>query len=641
MKASQRIGKVLYGALFVVLLPAALGLWARALEPVVRAPAVHEPRVGALLLVLGVLCVLGGWHALWVHGKGLPMNAFPPPEFVSRGVFALVPHPIYLGFCVGLFGLAMVLPSAALFWVVAPVMAMASVALLWGYELRSLDERFGRDRPRPWLSLPKGEGTPTWTQRLSVYGTLLVPWGFLYESVTRLGQPAGAVSTWLGFESAMPLFTVSYPFYASVYLAGALVPWVARETRTLRDFVARGWVACAVVFPLFWFLPLVVEPRAVPPGAPFAAMIAAERALDSARGALPSFHVLFAMLSGAALESRFSSARWLVRLWVLGVAASCLGVGMHSLLDVVAGFAVGALVLRYPAVWQRLRAATERLANSWREWHFGGVRVIVHGLWAALATGSGTALVMLLLGPQAAWPVALATLGGTLGAALWAQWIEGSPALLRPYGFYGGLLGTIAGCAFAPRFGVPLWSILAAFGVAGPWVQAFGRLRCLVQGCCHGAPCGPVVGIRYTHARSRVVRLSPFAGQPVHPTPLYSMIANAFAALVLARLWAVGMPAPFVAGMFLVLNGLARFVEEAYRGETQTPVSQGLRLYQWIALAAIVTGAGLTTVSSAAPTGTWHPWWGALGLGAALGAVVGAAMGVDFPGSNRRFSRLV
>ena len=101
------------------------------------------------------------------------------------------------------------------------------------------------------------------------------------------------------------------------------------------------------------------------------------------------------------------------------------------------------------------------------------------------------------------------------------------------------------------------------------------------------------------------------------------------------------MPAPFVAGMFLVLNGLARFVEEAYRGETQTPVAQGLRLYQWIALAGVIVGAALTTLPSEASTGSWQPWWGALGVAALLGAVVGAALGVDFPSSNRRFSRLV
>lgn len=635
------VGKLLYGALFVVALPAAIAAWARAIEPVVQAPPVLEPTLGKALVGIGALLVLGGWHALWVHGEGLPMNAFPPPKLVTRGVFALVPHPIYFGFCLGLFGLGMWIGSAAIFWCIAPIVSLAALALLYGYELRSLEARFGKDRPWPWLSLPAREGTPSLAERLSVFGTLLVPWALFYESVTRLGPPRDAVSTYLGFEAAMPLYTESYPFYASAYLVAIAVPFVVREAAALRVYVARGWVACLIVFPLFWFLPFVAEPRPMPEGAAFAGLIEAERALDSARGALPSFHVIFAMLSGAALEATWPRGRWFARLWVLGVAASCLGVGMHGLVDVVAGFAVGAAVLRYERVWERLRAATERVAGSWREWRFGSVRVIVHGTWAALSTAAGAAIVCALLGPDAAWPVVIATSCGLVGAALWAQWIEGSPSLLRPYGFYGGLLGTIAGCMLAPSFGVSLWSMLAAFAVAGPWVQALGRLRCLVQGCCHGEPCSARIGIVYSHPRSRVVRLSPYAGQPVHPTPLYSILANAVAALVLARLWSIGMPAPFAAGMFLVLNGLARFVEEAYRGETQTPVSQGLRLYQWIALAGVIVGAALTALPSEAPTGVWQPWWGALAVAGVLGAVVGAALGVDFPASNRRFSRLV
>lgn len=641
MNARAFVGRLLYGALFVVALPAALGAWARAIEPVMQAPPVLEPTLGKLLVALGAALVLGGWHALWFHGEGLPMNAFPPPKLVTRGVFALVPHPIYLGFCLGLFGLAMWIGQAAIFWCIAPIVSLAALALLYGYELLSLEARFGRDRPRPWLSLPSGEGAPSLSERLSVFGTLLLPWALLYESVTRLGPPRGAVSTYLGFEASMPLYTESYPFYASAYLVAVAVPFAVRERAALRAYVARGWVACLVVFPLFWFLPFVAVPRPLPDGALFAELIEAERQLDSARGALPSFHVVFAMLSGAALEATWPRLRWFARLWVLGVAASCLGVGMHGIVDVVAGFAVGTAVIRHERVWERLRALSERIAGSWREWRFGGVRVIVHGVWAALSTAAGAAIVCALLGPRAAWPVVIATLAGLVGAALWAQWIEGSPSLLRPYGFYGGLLGTIVGCLAAPSFGVPLWSMLAAFAVAGPWVQALGRLRCLVQGCCHGAPSSATIGIRYAHPRSRVVRLSPYAGQPVHPTPLYSILANAFAALVLARLWSVGMPAPFVAGSFLVLNGLARFVEEAYRGETQTPVSQGLRLYQWIALGGVILGAAFTALPSAAPTGMWQPWWGALGVAALLGLVVGAALGVDFPASSRRFSRLV
>src|SRR5438270_14072929 len=57
-------------------------------------------------------------------------------------------------------------------------------------------------------------------------------------------------------------------------------------------------------------------------------------------------------------------------------------------------------------------------------------------------------------------------------------------------------------------------------------VAASPRLRCLVQGCCHGRVAHTSVGIRYAHTRSRMCRLSTLAGGPVHPTPLYSILCN-------------------------------------------------------------------------------------------------------------------
>ena len=44
--------------------------------------------------------------------------------------------------------------------------------------------------------------------------------------------------------------------------------------------------------------------------------------------------------------------------------------------------------------------------------------------------------------------------------------------------------------------------------------------------------------------------------------------------------------------------GLGRFVEEAYRGEVQTPFLFGLRLYQWMAILSIVLGAICTTIKN-------------------------------------------
>ncbi len=607
------IGKVLYGALFVALLPAALVVWERATRPVIPAAGVAIPELGVVLVVVGAALILGGWHALWFHGGGLPMNAFPPPRLVTRGVFALVAHPIYVGFDLGLFGVAMITGSPSLFWLIAPVLTLASAALLYGYEIHSLDARFGRDRPRPLLSIPPRDGPPTLGSRASIYFVFLFPWAVLYESVTRLGPPRGAIETYLAFELGVPLVTALYPAYASVYVVAMALPLLLPSSAALRRYAIAGVTLSAIVFPLHWFLPFVATPRPLDPSAPFAAAIELERALDSARCALPSFHAAFACVVAGTTGASWPRLRGAAWAWAVLVGASCIGVGMHGIVDVVAGAFVGVVAWRHEATWSALRGATERVANSWREWTFGPLRVIGHGAYAAAATTVGLVLVVSIAGPASTTAAIVAAFGGLIGAALWAQWVEGSPALLRPYGFYGGVLGIVGAALAAPWLGGSTWMILGAYSVAGPWVQALGRLRCLVQGCCHGSPASEMVGVRYHHPRSRVVRLSPWAGQPIHPTPLYSILGNVLTALVVWRAWVVGMPASFVAGLFLILNGLGRFVEESSRGEEQTPVAGGLRLYQWIALAGVGGGAALTALSTEARGAPFSIAWWSLG----------------------------
>lgn len=268
------------------------------------------------------------------------------------------------------------------------------------------------------------------------------------------------------------------------------------------------------------------------------------------------------------------------------------------------------------------------------------MRVINHGLYAGLGSFAGFAILVALVGHEHLGAIALVVMGGLIGSGLWAQLVEGSPRLSRPYGFFGGVLGMCVCALASPWFGVSPWRVLAAASVAGPFTQSLGRLRCLVQGCCHGSRTTPRLGIRYSHARSRVVRLSDLGGVPVHPAPLYSILWNVVVELVVARLWVLHARLHLVAGVYLVLMGLGRFVEEAYRGEPQTPVYARLRLYQWVSVAVAVIGALCTALGRSDPAPPID--WSAAGLLPALafGLVTWFAMGVDFPGSSRRFSRL-
>ncbi len=314
---------------------------------------------------------------------------------------------------------------------------------------------------------------------------------------------------------------------------------------------------------------------------------------------------------------------------------------MHAAADVVAGFAAYALVARREAVWRRMRNGTERLANSWREITIGPVRFMSHGLYVGLGVMVGLIIAVTLAGSEnLGWLVAMAIISGVFGAGLWAQVVEGSPQLLRPYGYFGAPFAAILVALVAGLVHADAWLLLVSFGTGGCFAQAIGRARCLVQGCCHGREAPEVLGIRYRHPMSRVTRLSALGGTPLHPTPLYSMIWMVFVGLVILRLWSLEVSLQFIAGTYFILVGLGRFAEEHYRGEPQTAVIAGLRLYQWLAIAFVVGGAVLTTLKPTAARAAMAFDARVLPIILVVGAIHYLAYGADLPGSNRRFSRL-
>jgi len=101
----------------------------------------------------------------------------------------------------------------------------------------------------------------------------------------------------------------------------------------------------------------------------------------------------------------------------------------------------------------------------------------------------------------------------------------------------------------------------------------------------------------------------------------------------------VHAPLGLIGGLYLILTGIGRFCEEGYRGEPQTPILAGLRLYQWIAIGTLLAGIAITTVPSG-PAPAPQFYWGLAVPAACFGLVTAFAMGVDFPESNRRFARL-
>ncbi len=621
------MGKFLYGFLFTVLLPAGLVLWAGKAGHAVSLPAVQSDTWGMLLFAAGVLLLLAGMYALWHYGKGLPMNAYPPPRFVHESVYRLVPHPIYTGFGLASFGAALWSGSAAGLWLVSPVAVLGCAALVWGFERPDLLRRFPGARRQYMLAIPPDEAeAPAWYHRLSAYVCLLLPW--------VLGN-AAAMLVWSAQTAPPPVFslpenmTLSGPGApAAAALWVFLAPLMARTRQQLRRFFLAGLLggATAICLAFLW------------PALGLAHRTSAEAGIWTQ--ALLSFSWFWVWAAILIYENVFPTLRWPLRMVALLLTLGLLAASSDPLAHALAGSAGFFLGLFYPQIWEFLRERAEAVANSWKEWVIGPVRIINHGFYAGAGAFLGILMGSLLAGGEYAFPMVVFAVIGLVCAGLWGQFIEGSDKLKRPFGYYGSVLGIVFATVALHFMGQPVWLILAAFSVFMPWVQAIGRLRCLVNGCCHGAPANDRLGIRYVHPRSRVCFISGLKGKPLHPTPLYAILWLGLLGAFQLRLWLGGAELSLIFGLYLILTGLGRFVEEEYRGEPQTPVWRKLRLYQWAAVVTVLVGIVLTVIP--APMPELHPVMDlqALLLALLMGAFAQFLMGIDFPGSERRFSRL-
>lgn len=628
--------KVLYGGFFVAVLPFLLILWANAANAVVTMPVTPFPFIGFILAAAGIAVMILAMAELIHYGKGLPLNIAPPQKYVSSGLYALLPHPIYVGFTTCCFGISWAFQSSAGLWLVSPCAALGCFALVWGYERIDLAMRFGEGRRLPFVRLPSwSDARPDVADSISVLILQFAAWIFFYYVFVALGISPRAMNTVSSMERGIPVLEWTVICYTFVYLFVAAAPFLAQKKEDLRFFVESGWWGSAVIFLIYCCFPLYAEPRHYDSNSIFAAWIALERSTDSPAAAFPSFHVFWAFLAARLYSTRFPTIKWWLYLAAAIISVSCFTTGVHSIADILAGYAVFLLVHNPIRLQHTLTRAAETFANSWKELRLGAFRIIIHGIYAGLAGFAGGFIVSSVNDALSAVIIALSTL---ISAALWAQCLESSSGLLRPFGYFGAIIGGTIGVGICTLIGYDFWQLLAACALASPAVQAIGRLRCLVQGCCHGRECSANNGIVYSLPQSRVVRAG-LGGRAIYPTPLYSIAANLALGCVLVRLWIESAPYSLVVGVYFLGTGFSRFIEEAYRGEPQTRKTGGLRMYQWLAVGFVVVGAILTTVpTDYCSSFSWNFSTAVVAL--CTGIIFFAAMGVDIPLSNKRFSRL-
>lgn len=632
--------RVAYGAIFMLLWPGLLAAWAIGLDQAafVTWPVPLPIWLAVAGLAAGIILMASGMRALWVHGGGLPMNAFPPARLVERSAYRLFTHPIYAGHAIAIFCAAALLGSPAGFWVVAPFAALASVALVLGYEGRAITEKFGPRRRPALLALPPDDGGPAaWATRGAALALAWGPWAIAYALFSQAPAAQGAPELRFWFEFAWPRaawwiwpYSAAYPFVAFCALA-------LRTNREVRGFVVGIAIASIVGFASMLMLPAKAALLAPDGGG---LLVALNRGLDADWLALPSFHVAWTLVATLIYTRRWPRWRFVAWSFAALVAASCIGTGSHALVDLVGGAALAALAVTHQRIAQASVRTAERIANSWTSWRLGPLRVIGHAPWTAAAAVTGMLAASLLAGPGHAPAFAMVGVGGLLGALLFGHLVEGR-ALSRPFGYFGflfaGLAVLLALALIAPdRAAVTA----AAIAVAAPLAQAIGRGRCLVQGCCHGSAGGGPFAIRVAHPMSRVSCVAHLRDVSVRPTQLISALANLAIAAMLLRLWWAQAPASLICGLYLILTGLARFAEEGLRGEPQTPCIGGLTLYQWLGVAIALVGIAISITPSPTVHAALRLDAAELSVALALGAIATLAMSVDWPDTKLPFSRL-
>lgn len=165
-------------------------------------------------------------------------------------------------------------------------------------------------------------------------------------------------------------------------------------------------------------------------------------------------------------------------------------------------------------------------------------------------------------------------LGGVLGARLlyiatyWRESFADQPwtevFMIQRGGlvFYGGLVGpSLAAVLFARWKKIPLWKLADVLTPSIALGSMFGRIGCLMNGCCFGRACELPWAIRFPADHST-------GGLPVHPTQIYDGLLNL--ALYLGLAWLFRHRRKFdgqIFAVYLMCYAVTRSIAEAFRGD--------------------------------------------------------------------------
>ena len=164
--------------------------------------------------------------------------------------------------------------------------------------------------------------------------------------------------------------------------------------------------------------------------------------------------------------------------------------------------------------------------------------------------------------------------------------------------YYGGLIGaTVTGLGYLWWKKLPVWKVADVLAPSIALGSVFGRIGCLLNGCCYGSYCTLPWAIRFPEGHETHPYNQP--AMPVHPTEIYDALLNLILYVLLAVLFRRRKFDGQIFATYLVVYAVFRSIAEHFRGDYPSDhLHAGFTSAQLVSLPILVTGLGLGVILS-------------------------------------------
>ena len=165
--------------------------------------------------------------------------------------------------------------------------------------------------------------------------------------------------------------------------------------------------------------------------------------------------------------------------------------------------------------------------------------------------------------------------------------------------YYGGFIGAaIASFTYILWKKLPVWKTADVLAPSIALGSVFGRVGCLLNGCCYGRQTDVPWAITFTNPQAHELSGTPL-DVPLHPTEIYDALLNFGLYLFLAWIFRRKKFDGQVFATYLLCYAVTRSIVEYFRGDyTDLHYHLGLTPAQWVSVPIFVTGLALATVLS-------------------------------------------